>query len=166
MSAKKLCGNTTKILNCYLQDKFILQYMRLNIFKWKTNFSFHKHYLFGLHFSKSAKKPHTDQSILATFLLCLKRDVSQNVNSSSYKQVFPKCVYHGYSLLRWFFFIPCDSWTRSFFMQTYHYSEVWWDHHVAAFFKAGVLKDVRISVFISIISTITLQCCYYHKGPK
>ena len=103
MSAKKIGGNTAKILSCYFQDEFILSHIRLNVFKWKTNFSFHKHYLFGLHFSRSAKKPHTDQIILPTFLLCLKRDVSQTLNSSSYKEVFPKCVYHGCNLLRWFF---------------------------------------------------------------
>ena len=65
-----------------------------------------------------------DQCILLTFILCLKRNVSQTLKSSSCKKVFPKCVYHGYNLLRWMFFIPCDNWKTFFFIQTYRYPEV------------------------------------------
>ena len=86
---------------------------------WKTKFSSHKHYLFGVLFSRNEKKTHTDQSMLSTFLLCLKRNISQTLKSNSCKQVFPKCIYHWYNLLRWMFFIPCDNSKTFFFIQTY-----------------------------------------------
>ena len=42
------------------------------------------------------------------------------------KNVFPKCIYHWYNLLRWMlFFIACDNWKTLFFMQIYRYPEVW-----------------------------------------
>ena len=61
-------------------------YIRLNIYIWKTKFSFHKQYLFGLLFSINAKKTHTGQSIIQTFLLPLRRNVSQTYKSSSWKK--------------------------------------------------------------------------------
>ena len=97
---QKQAETQTKILNCFFQNKFTLWHIRLNIYIWKTQFSSHKHYLFGLLFSRNGKKTHTGQSILLTFLLCLKRNVSLTLKSSSCKKVFPKCVYHGYNLLR------------------------------------------------------------------
>ena len=75
----------------------------------RIEFSSHKQYLFGL--------AHTDQSILQTFLLHLRRNVSQTLKSSSWKKVFPRCVYHGYDLLRRIFFIPYDNWKIFFFIQ-------------------------------------------------
>ena len=105
VSPTKIDGNTTKTLNCYFFKKFTFQRIRLNIHIWKTKFSSRKHYLFGLLFPRNAKKIHTDQSILLTFLLCLKRNVWQTLKSSSCKKVFPKCVYHGYNLLRCFLFL-------------------------------------------------------------
>ena len=130
-------------LNCF-QNKFTFWYIRLNIYIWKTKFSSHKHCLFGLLFSRNAKKTHTDQSILLTFLLCLKRNVSQTLKSSSCKKVFTKCVYHGYNLLRWMFFVPCDNWKTFFFIQTYRYPEVWCNRHVATLFETSIWKEVRI----------------------
>ena len=42
------------------------------------------------------------------------------------------------------FFIPCDNWKTFFFIQTYSYPEVSYNHHAAAIFKTSVLKEVRI----------------------
>ena len=113
---------------------------------WKTQFSSHKHYLFGLLFSRNAKKTHTDQSILLTFLLCLKKNVSLTLKSSGCKKVFRKCVYHGYNLLRWMFLIPCDNWKTFLLIQTYRYPEVWCNRHVAAFLETSILKKVLIHI--------------------
>ena len=137
-------GNTTNILNCYFQKIFILWHIRLKIYMWKTKFSFHKQYLFGLLFSRNAKKAYTDQSILQTFLLCLKRNVSQIFKSSSCEKVFLKCVYHWYDLLQRMFFIPCDNWNTKFFIKIYRYPEVWYNRHVAVFFLTRILKEIRI----------------------
>ena len=137
-------GNTTNILNCYFQKIFMLWHIRLKIYMWKTKFSFHKQYLFGLLFSRNAKKAYTDQSILQTFLLRLKRNVSQTCKSSSCEKFFLKCVYHWCNLLRRMFFIPYDNWTTLFFIQNYRFPEVWDNRHVAAFFETRVLKEVRI----------------------
>ena len=109
----------------------------------KTKFSSHKQYLFGLLFSRNAKKAHTDQSLLQTFLLCPKRKVSQTFKSGSCKKVFRKCVYHSYNVLRRMFFIPCDNW-KAYFYTIYRYPEVWYNRHVAAFFETSVLKEVRM----------------------
>ena len=91
-------------------NKFTLWHNWLNINKWKPN-----QYLFDLVFSRNAKKAHTDQSVLQTFLLCVKRSVSLTFRSNSCKKVFLKCVYHLYNLLRRMFFILCDNWKTLFF---------------------------------------------------
>ena len=98
------------------QDKFTLWHIRLNIYKWKTKFSSNKQYLFGFLFSRNAKKANVEPNILQTFLLCLKRNVLQTFKNSSFRNVFLKCVYHWYNLLRRTFFIPCDNRKTSFFI--------------------------------------------------
>ena len=133
----------------FLRTPFLTEHLwwlllRLNIYIWKTKFSSHKRYLFGLLFSRNARKTHTDQSILLTFLLCLKRNVSPTLKRSSCEKVFPNCVYHGYNLIRWRFFIPCDNWKALFFIQIYRYAEVWCNHHVAALVETSISKKVRI----------------------
>ena len=163
MSVTKIDGNTTKILNCFFfQNKFTLWHIRINIYIWKTTFSSHKHYPVGLFFSRNAKKPHADQSILLTFILCQKRNISQTLKVGSGKKVFLKCVYHWYNLLRWMFFIMCDNWKTFFSIQTYRYREAWCNRHVAALFQATFWKSPYC---IFIISTITLQCCQCHNAP-
>ena len=77
LSTTKIGGNTTNILNCYFQNKFTLWPISLNIYIWKTKFTSNKQYFSGLLFSRNAKKAHADQTILQTFLLCLKINVSQ-----------------------------------------------------------------------------------------
>ena len=58
----------------------------------KTKRTSHKQ--FGLIFTRKAKKTHTDQVIPQVFLPCLKRSAPQTLESSSYKQLFAKCVCH------------------------------------------------------------------------
>ena len=89
MSAKKIGGNTTNILNCYYQNKFTLWHTRLTIYIWKSKFSSSKQYLFGLLFSRNAKETHTDQSILQIFLLSLKKNISQTFKTAAPKKSFP-----------------------------------------------------------------------------
>ena len=36
-------------------------------------------------------------------------------------------------------FIPCDNW-KTFFIQIYRYREVFYNHHVLAFFETSVLQ--------------------------
>ena len=62
------------------------KYLHMEKFSY-GKFSSHKHYLFGLPFSRNAKKTHTDKSILLTFILCLKRNVSETVAVA--KKSFP-----------------------------------------------------------------------------
>ena len=83
--------NDRKESQLYLKE-LTLWYIRLNIYVWKTKFSSHKQYLFDLLFSRNAKKTHIDQSILHSFLLCLKINVSQTFRSSSCRNVFCKCA--------------------------------------------------------------------------
>ena len=74
------------------QYKFILWYVKLNVYIWKTKFTSQKQYSFGLLFSENAKEIYTDPIILNVFSLCPKRTVLQNFKSSSHKNLFPKCV--------------------------------------------------------------------------
>ena len=65
---------------------------------WKTKFPSHKQHLFDLLLpKKKSKKIPTDQGILQTLLLYLKRNVSQAFRSSNCKKVFSKCVYIWYN---------------------------------------------------------------------
>ena len=48
----------------------------------------YKQYLLDLLFPRNEKKTHTDQSILQTFLLCLKRNVSQTLKVAAAKTFF------------------------------------------------------------------------------
>ena len=70
--------------------------------------------LFSHLFSMNAKKTHTYQSILQTFLLYLTRNVLQTFKSCSCKKFSPRCVYHWYNFLRWMFFIHCENWKTLF----------------------------------------------------
>ena len=79
--------NDRKESQLYLKE-LTLWYIRLNIYVWKTKFTSHKQYLFDLLFSRNAKKTHIDQSILHSFLLCLKINVSQTFRSSSAETSF------------------------------------------------------------------------------
>ena len=152
MSATKLGGNTTKILNFIFQNKFTLWHIRLNTYIWKTKFFPHKHYLFGVLFSRNAKKTHTDRSILPTFLLCLKRNILQTLKSSSFKKVFPSVYIMDTTCFDGCFLFRVITGRHSFFIRTCFYQDVSCNRHVAAFFE-------RSPYFISIISTITLQYC-------
>ena len=42
----------------------------------------------------------------------------------SFKKAFLQCVCYWYNLLQWIFFFPCHLWKALFFMEVYHYSEV------------------------------------------
>ena len=67
--------------------------MKLKIYIRKIKFTFNKQYLFGLLFSRNAKKTHTDQYILRAYLLCLKKTVSQTFKSNSCKKVIlQECI--------------------------------------------------------------------------
>ena len=135
-----------------LQNKFTLWHIRLNIYIWKTKFSSHKQYLFELLFPRNAKKTHTDQSIPQKFSLCLQRNISQTLKSSSFKKVFPNCVWHWYSFL-WCFLFHVMTRIHYFlykFIVTLRFGTptcVLW------------IKCFESLHFIFVISTITLQCC-------
>ena len=148
MSAAKLDENITNILNLAI---------RLKIYIWKTKFSFHNQYLFGLFFSRNAKKAHTDQSIQQTFLFCLKRNVSQTFESSSGKSLFQVCI----SLIQLDSMIIFYSmWQLKDIIFLYKFIVTQW--FAATIMLLRSFKQVfwKMSTFyISIISTITLQCC-------
>ena len=114
MPTKKNSGKATNILKCYF-SKQIYNLAHQTKYLHIENFSSHKQYLFNLVLPTNVKKTHTDKSILQTFLLCLKTNVSLTFKSNSCKKVFPKCVYHWYNLLRLMFFIPCDNWKMMLF---------------------------------------------------
>ena len=95
------------------------------------------------------KKTRTDQSIPRICLLCLKRNDPQTFKSGSCKNSFLQCVCYCYNLLRWMFFVLCDNWKTLLFMKVWNFFK----RHVAAFFEASVLQEVRI---LCVISTITI----------
>ena len=89
MPASKIGGNTTNILNLYFQNKFLLWHIRLNIYIWKTKFTFNKQYFSGLLFSRNAKKTRIDQGILQAFLLFLKKTPHETLKVAAAKNSFP-----------------------------------------------------------------------------
>ena len=96
----------------------------------------------------------TDQSILPAFLLCLKRNDPQTFKSGSCKKSFLQCVYYWYNLLRWMFFILCGK-QKDYFLWKFIVTVILFRGHVATFFEANVLKEVRI---LCVISTISIWC--------
>ena len=136
--------NCNLILNCFFSKENYTLAHKTKYLHMEIKFSSYKQYLFDLLLPRNTKKTHTDQSILQTVLLFLEGNVSQTFNSSSCRNVFPKCVYHWYNLLWWMFFIPCENWKTLFFIKIYRYPEVWYNRHVAAFFEGSVLEEVRI----------------------
>ena len=87
--------STTKNRRKHYQDSKLLFFkinllfgIRLSIYIWKTKFSSHKHYLFGLLFSRNAKKT-MQTKVYYQLFYCLKRNISQTLKSSSCKKSFP-----------------------------------------------------------------------------
>ena len=117
---------------------------------WKTKFSSHKQYLFELLFPWNANRTHTNPSIPQTFLLCLKRNASQTFKSSSFKKVFPKCVYHWYNLLWWLFFHGVT--VRHYFLYKFIVTQSF-----GASATCCVLCFKRSPHFISVVPTITSE---------
>ena len=130
---------------------------------WKTNVSFHKQYLLDLFLSRNAKNADTVQNLLQTFLAALKRNVWQTFKSSSCKNVILKCVYHWYNLLWRMFFVPHDNWKTLCFIQISRYA----DRGLIQLPCYCVIWDKcfeRSPHFIYVISTITLQRCWYQRS--
>ena len=120
---------------------------------WKTKFPSHKQHLFDLLLpKKKSKKIPTDQGILQTLLLYLKRNVSQAFRSSNCKKVFSKCVYIWYNFPQWMFFTSCDNWETLFFIQIYRYAKNWYNCHVTAFLKQMFWKKSAFCI------------CYLHNN--
>ena len=139
MSSTKIDENKTNILKLlFFLNKFTLCRIKRNIYLQKT--------------SRNAKKTQTDQGIPRALLLCLKRNDPQTFKSGICKNPFLRCACYWHNLLRWIFL--------SYVITGRHYFHesllLLWDffkHHVASFFEASVLKEIRILCVISIITT-------------
>ena len=73
---------------------------------------------------KNVKEDSYRPKYTSPFLICLNINDSQTFKSSSCKNVFLQCVYYRCSLLRWMFFVPCDSWKTLFFLKVCRYCEI------------------------------------------
>ena len=121
--------------------------LRLNTYIPKTKLSSHKLYFFGLLFWVNAKKTYTDQTMLHTYLLCLKRNVSQTLKSC--KKSFPNVyIANTFCFDKCFLFVVI---TGSHFLCTFI---------VTQWFGATAMMPVlrnkcfkRIPYFLSVIST-------------
>ena len=60
------------------------------------------------------------------------------------------------------FFTPFDNW-ETFFPQICRYPVVWYNRHIAAFFEANILKEVRV---LYPLSPQYHQNAADIKGPK
>ena len=153
MSSTKIDENKTNILKLlFFLNKFTLCHIKRNIYLQKTKFDSHKQYIFPQLTSRNAKKTQTDQGIPRALLLCLKRNDPQTFKSGICKNPFLRCACYWHNLLRWIFL--------SYVITGRHYFHesllLLWDffkHHVASFFEASVLKEIRILCVISIITT-------------
>ena len=88
----------------------------------------------------------------SSFLICPNLNDSQTFKSSSCKNGFLQCVYYRCNLLRWMFFVPCDSLKTLFFLKVWSYCEIF-----STAILSFSLKQVfwKKSVFYA-ISTITV----------
>ena len=74
------------------QNKFNLCLIKLNVSILKTTFTPCKQYLFGPLIFKNSEKIHADQIILPIFFILSEKKRLINIESSSCKKAFPKCV--------------------------------------------------------------------------
>ena len=121
----------------------------------ETKFASHTQYLLRLLTSRNAKKTRTHQSIPRVFLLCLKRNDPETFKNGSCKNPFFQCVCYCYNLLRWIIFIL--SVEDIAFHESLSLLFDFFKRHVASFFKANILKEVRILCVISVIIISKLQ---------
>ena len=151
VSATKIGENTTNILNYYVQTKFTLWHIKLNICQQEIKFPSHKQYLFGRLFSRNAKKTHTDQITLQVFILVSKETThkpsrvatSKNV-SSSVLVIDTTCACYRYRPM----------YTSSFF--TLSQKET--THKIS---KVAASKNVSSSVLV-IDATCFYECFLFH----
>ena len=121
MSATKIGANTTNILKLLF---FIIKLHFVTSNQLSTDRKLNLQCLFRLLSPRNAKKTQTDQNIPCVFPLCLKRNDPQTFKSGSCKNPFLQCVCYYYNLLRWMFFILCDTWKKLLFMKVYRCSEI------------------------------------------
>ena len=146
MSATKTGGNTTNILNCYFSKKITLWHIRLNIYICKTKFPFHKQYLFVLLFSRNQR-------------IFIQTKVYHKFFYSVRKETFhkPLKVAGGKKSFSSVYIIDLTCFDECFLL------------HVKLSLPRGLLQPPRCYLlwskcferspqFISVISTITLQC--------
>ena len=133
--ALKIGKSTTIILICCLSEQ-ITSYEKLNLLLTNS--------INLVYFSLGMQRKLIQTKLQYKFFLpCLKRNASQTLQSSSYKQLFPKCVYYCYS----FSFHVING--RLFLIQMNCYSESP-VHRNKCFGKSRY--------FMSVISLITFQC--------
>ena len=143
MSATKIGGTTTDILNCYFSSQ-IYTLCTSGEISTSGKLNFLPISSIYLVFSPQEMWRRLMWNKIYYKFFYSVWNVSQTFKSSSSRKVFLKCVYHWYNLLRRMFLVPCDNRKTLFFIQIYHYPEIWHNHHAAVFFETSVLKEVRI----------------------
>ena len=148
MSVTKIGENTTNILKLlfFIINLHSVTSNQISTYR-KLNLPLTSSIYFVFLTLEMQKMTRTDQSISRVSLLCLKINDPQTFKSDSCKNCFLQCVRYCFNLL-W-----CDNWNTLFFMKVCRYSGIFFKCHVAAFFEASVLKEVRI---LCVISTITI----------
>ena len=137
--ALKIGKSTTIILICCLSEQ-ITSYEKLNLLLTNS--------INLVYFSLEMQRKLIQTKLQHKFFLpCLKRNASQTLQSSSYKQLFPKCVYYCYSFNEWFSFHVINRRLFLIQMNCYSQSRV---HRNKRFWKSRY--------FMSVISLITFQC--------
>lgn len=137
--ALKIGKSTTIILICCLSEQ-ITSYEKLNLILTNS--------INLVYFSLKMQRKVIQTKLQHKFFLpCLKRNASQTLQGSSYKQLFPKCGYYCYSFNEWFSFHVINR--GLFLIQMDCYSE------------SGVHRNKHFGksrYFMSVISLITFQC--------
>ena len=130
MSATKIGENTTNILKLlfFTMNLHFVTSNQLSTFR-KLNLSLISCVYFAFFPLEMQKRLEQSsircvQSIPCVFPLCLKRNNPQTFKSGSCKNPFLQCVCYYYNLLRWMFFILCDTWKKLLFMKVYRCSEI------------------------------------------
>ena len=105
-------------------------YFNLNIYIWKSKFTSHKQYLFGLVFSGNAKKT-LQSKVYYNFLYSVWKEATHIASKVAIaKNIFLQFVFSLYNLLQKKFFIPLDNWKILFWTKICFYPKVRCNYHV------------------------------------
>ena len=144
MSATKIVKSTPNIVNCYFSKQLHFRiseqmstYEKLNLLQIKS--------IYLVFSSRERQRRLIQTKAYYKIVYSVWKETSHKpLKVTAAKKFFPSMYIIGKICFDFCFFFSCNNWKTLFFMQIYHYSEVWCNRRVAAFFDISVLKQICI----------------------